>query len=87
MFRASYFQTYDFVINAITDRFDQPDYKMYVAMENIVIQSMNGKDITGEIDKVIFQDGKSFREPYENEIEITKLIHQLKLLPNLLHSA
>ena len=29
MFRAYYYQCYDFVTNAIEKRFDQPDYKMY----------------------------------------------------------
>ena len=36
MFRAFYYQCYDFVTNAIEKRSNQPDYKMYGTMESIV---------------------------------------------------
>ena len=32
MYHQMYLESYDFVINAITERFDQPDYQMYAAI-------------------------------------------------------
>ena len=74
-----YYQAYDYVINAICERFDQPDYKMYAIMHNILFMSMGGKNVEEQMDEVVFngKDGSqvSFRRLYN-----------LQLLPIILSS-
>ena len=82
-----YYQAYDYdVINAISERFDQPDYKMYATMQNILFMPMGGKNVEEQMDEVVFngRDGSqvSFRSLYNDDINIDVLIHQLQLLPN-----
>ena len=71
MYRAKYFKCYHFVIKAISDRFDQPDYTVYSALENIILMTLI--------------NNKSFETLYEDDIDTPKLEVQLKLLPNLLN--
>ena len=68
MFRAYYYQCYDFVTNAIEKRFDQPDYKMYGTMESIVTNAVSGKSTTHLFDEQILSNGSSFRSLYEDDI-------------------
>ena len=60
MFRAYYYQCYDFVTNAIEKRFDQTDHKMYGTMESIVTNAVSGKSTTHLFDEQIFSNGSSF---------------------------
>ena len=85
MFRAYYYQCYDFVTNAIEKRFDQPDYKMYGNMESIVTNAVSGKSTTHLFDEQIFWNGSSFRSLYEDDIYMDKLEIQLRLFLTLLH--
>ena len=85
MFRAYYYQCYDFVTNAIEKRFDQPDYKMYGTMESIVTNAVYGKSTTHLFDEQIFSNGSSFRGLYEDDIDMDKLEIQSRLFPTLLH--
>ena len=90
IYKVIYFQAYDYVINAISERFDQPDYKMYATMRNILFMSMGGKNVEEQMDEVVFnaRDGSqvSFRSLYNDDINIDLLIHQLQLLPIILSS-
>ena len=86
-----YYQAYDYdVINAISERFDQPDYKMYATMQNILFMPMGGKNVEEQMDEVVFngRDGShvSFRSLYNDDINIDVLIHQLQLLHFILSS-
>ena len=84
MYRAKYFECYDFVIKAISDRFDQPDYTVYSAMENIILMTFRGEDVNDEMRRPLINN-KSFETLYEDDIDIPMLEVQLKLLPNLLN--
>ena len=84
MYRANYFQCYDFVINAVNGRFDQPDYKMYSVMENIILNAVSGKGFSSLFYKEVFEDGSSFEDVYGEDIDISKLTIQLQFLPDLL---
>lgn len=83
MYRPKYFEVYDFVIKAIIDRFDQPDYKMYAAIQNLLFMAVRGEDTTCEIDRQVFAD-TSFRVLYQDDVEMPLLNIQLRLLPTLL---
>ena len=51
--RITYYTVYDHVIGQIQERFDQPDYKVYAAMESILIDGMMGKPIDCHLNKEI----------------------------------
>ena len=84
MYRATYFECYDFVIKAISDRFDQPDYTVYSATENIILMAFHGEDINDEMRRLLINN-KSFETLYEDDIDIPILEVQSKLLPYLLN--
>ena len=43
-YKSIYFEALDFLINAIQDRFNQPDYKMHAVMQNIILRKCCGRD-------------------------------------------
>ena len=65
MYRAKYFESYDFVIKAIGDRFDQLDYTVYSAMENIILMTFRGEDVNNEMRRPLINN-KSFETLYED---------------------
>ena len=81
-FRKVYCEAYDFVIAAIRKIFNQPDYQMHVAMQNILLMSCNGKDPKQEINRSVNGD-ISFASLFSEEIDMSKLMSLLKLLPSL----
>ena len=69
MYREMYFEAYDKVINSIVQRFNQPDYMMYAAMQNILLMSIQGEDSENEMNRKIFKD-VSFCTLYKDDIDI-----------------
>ena len=51
--RITYYTVYDHVIGQVQERFDQPDYKVYAAMELILIDWMMGKSIDCHLIKIM----------------------------------
>ena len=43
-YRQSYFEALDLVINAIQDRFDQPDFSTYSRLEELLLKTVRGED-------------------------------------------
>ena len=84
MYRAKHFECYDFVIKATSDRFDQPDYTVYSAMENIILMTFRGGNVNDEMRRTLINN-KSFETLYQDDIDIPMFEVQLKLLPNLLN--
>ena len=83
MYRARYFETYDFVITSTKERFNQSDYRMYATMQNIILKGIRGEEVESEIIKAV--TGKqSFQSLYKDGIDTTILAVQLKVLRNLL---
>ena len=39
-----YFEAIDLAIEAITERFDQPDYRIYSNLENLILKTCKGQD-------------------------------------------
>ena len=52
--RQLYFEAIDLAVNCIQDRFQQPDYKVYSNLEQLILKAAEGEDITAELDFVIF---------------------------------
>ena len=49
-FRQHYFEALDLAVNCIRDRFDQPGYKVYSNLEQLLLKAIEGKDVTTELD-------------------------------------
>jgi len=84
MYKQMYFESYDYVINAITERFDQPDYQMYAAMQNIILFAIKGDDFKSEMTRPVLKNGQvSFADLYHDDIDLVSLTTQLELLPSV----
>ena len=68
-----YYEAYDFVINGIKTRFNQPDYKTYASMQNVVLGVFNRHYFDDDFNKLAVV--------YENDLDIYSLRTQLSLLP------
>ena len=69
-------------MNAIRDRFDQPDYQMYACMQDILLTAAKGGDVSDYMTKVIGEN--TFTALYEDDIDMESLRQQLRLLPSIL---
>ena len=59
-YRIIYYAAFDRVISSIKNRFDQPGYKVYCSLENLLLNAISGKDIEADIQKVIKVYGNDF---------------------------
>ena len=75
-YRQVYHDAYDYVISGIKDRFDQPDFKLYSNMQNLLIKAANDQKYLEEYN-IIF-------EIYKDDLDALSLQAQLKLLLELL---
>ena len=48
-FRQHYFEAVDLAVNCIKDRFDQPGYKVYSNLEQVLLKTIEGVDVTAEL--------------------------------------
>ena len=67
--RVAYFEALDLAINGILNRFDQPGYKIYMKLENILLKASKNEPYEEEL--------KSVREMYESDIEMYALETEL----------
>lgn len=74
-YRKIYFQAVDHVLNGIQTRFDQGDLKTYINLQELIVLSFNGKDVTE-----IFENSFS---TYRDDLDEFSLRTQLKLLPSI----
>jgi hypothetical protein len=59
-YRQIYYEAIDFLMGTIRERFDQPDYKMYVNCEQLLLKAAKGEDYKSEFDKVTQFYGSDF---------------------------
>ena len=71
-YRAQYFDAIDKVVTTIKDRFDQPDYKIYVNLEQVLLN--------GAADKNIDESLAVLEEHYKSDFDFTQLKIQLETL-------
>ena len=86
MYRKMFFESYDYVIKAIQSRFDQPDYCMYIVMQNMILNSIKGVNYTCEMNKNILDD-KSFSDMYKDDVDLVQLETQLKIMPSIFNKS
>ena len=68
-----YYDAYDYVLSGIKDRFDQPDFKLYSHMQNLLLKAANGQKYLQEYNIIC--------EIYKDDLDAFSLQPQLKLLP------
>lgn len=75
-YRCIYYESLDVLVNVIAERFDQPDYQIYLKMQELLIKGFRNN---GNIDEEIL----GISELYFGDIDIDTLRAQLKLLPSI----
>ena len=74
-YRQKYYDAYDFVINAIQDRFDQKDFKVYKSIQDLLLKSIKKEDFDDEFNVVV--------EIYRDDVNDYLLKTQLSLFPQV----
>ena len=69
-YRVYYYEVLDLMIQCLTDRFDQPGYKMFSTMEQLLLKGCQGKAYEGEL--------KAVMEMYHEDINENSLVVQFK---------
>ncbi|XP_032880841.1 uncharacterized protein LOC116975625 [Amblyraja radiata] len=77
-YKRLYFEVLDLAIHAIYCRFDQPGFKAYRQMEELLLKSLRGEDTPDEIEYLMHN--------YADDVDILALKAQLSLLSMLLNS-
>ena len=49
-FRQLYYEAVDLTVSSIKDRFQQPGYEVYSKLEQLLLKSCQGQDVTTELD-------------------------------------
>ena len=60
-YRQIYYEARDLIINCITDRFEQVDYRMYANCEQLLLKAANNEDYSDEIENVTSFYGSDFQ--------------------------
>ena len=71
-YRQLYYECIDSIVNCIRKRFDQPGYKTYQQMEQLLLKAVHGENYSGELAAVI--------EVYKDDLDATRLEIQLDTL-------
>ena len=71
LYRRVYFEALDLILASTTQRFDQPSFKAYMNLENLLLGAVNSSDNSSEIIYV--------REHYSDDIRMEYLIPQLDI--------
>ena len=59
-YRQVFYEALDLLVNGIKDRFNQPGYKVYSQLEQLLVKSAHGKDANTELDEVCARYGTDF---------------------------
>ena len=76
LYRSVYFEFLDLVINFVKDRFDQPSFEIYVAMEKVILNYAVNK----QPDKISWDLVTTY---VKDDIDINRLRVQLQMLPEI----
>ena len=75
--RNIYFEVYDQTVNGIKERFNQPNYCIYVNLQELILKAFNKKDFSKELEAVTdFYDSDFERFNLESQLQ---LLHQICL--------
>ena len=73
LYRQVCYDAYDYVISGIKNRFDQPDFKLYSHMQNLLLKAANTQKYLEAYNIIC--------EIYKDDLDAFSLQAQLKLLP------
>ena len=77
LFRNIYFKVYDQTLNGINERVNQPDYRIYVNLQELILKAFNKEDFSKELEAVTdFYDSDFERFNLESQLQ---LLHQIGL--------
>ena len=74
-YRIIYYECIDVLVNAIEERFNLPDYQVYLNMQEILLKSFKSQQCENELNILAVE--------YAEDIDLTSLRGQLKLLPGI----
>ncbi|XP_062504942.1 zinc finger MYM-type protein 1-like [Corticium candelabrum] len=72
LYRITYYTTIDGILSSIRDRFDQPGYKIYAHLQNLLTKTASADDYSEDMEVVV--------RLYEGDIEPARLKSQLEIL-------
>ncbi len=72
MYRRLYFEALDLLIQSINTRFDQPGYQVYCSLQNLLINTVNKRDYSKNLEDVI--------KIYGDDFDLHNLKAQLQIL-------
>ena len=58
-----YYEALDLIVQSIKDRFEQPGYKAYKCLEDLIIKAANKLDFSEQLASVIDTYGNDFDKP------------------------
>ena len=72
-YRRVYFEALDLLLNGIKTRFDQPGYRIYTNLENLLLKAASGVDFSSELSSICSFYGSDInRELLETQLTILK---------------
>ena len=74
-----YYESLDFVVQAITDRFDQPGYRVYLNLQELLLKACKGETYEDQLETVL--------DIYKDDLSKPELEAQLPLLKPLCKEA
>ena len=75
-YRQIYFGALDHAIEAIHDRFDQPGYRIYQNLEQLIVKASKGKPYNDELDEVCrFYGSDLSRDQLEVQLPLLQPLH------------
>ena len=78
-YRQMYYKSLDFVLQAITDRFDQPGYRVYLNLQELLLKACKGETYEDQLETVL--------DIYKDDLSKPELEAQLPLLKPLCKEA
>ncbi len=78
-YRKLYFEALDLAINCIQDRFNQPGYKLYQTLEELIVKAANKEDYSEQLHKVVAFYGSDFDIYLRSTMKQDRLNHLMIL--------
>ena len=75
MYQKHYFEAYDNTIRNIKNRFDQPDFRVYTALQSVLLKAASKESFESDFDLI--------QSLYFEDFDLFSLKSQLELLPKL----
>ena len=81
LYRRTYFEAYDNVIQGIEKRFQQKDFLIYRNIQDIFLNAINGKDSSQQL-KVVFDVFKNDRNSSNLQVQLEQFANLFQDKPN-----